>query len=151
MKVLWIVLGVLACLCLLCAGGGYFIFNKGKAIFTEAAQAGDTSFQMIATTWDTKTFESLTAPEFGEKYVKRAVPTLMNKYRTTLGPIKGTVSGHITSLNVRNNNGVSRSYATWTADATFEKGPGTATMDLVNENGKWLIMSFDVNSSAIAR
>src|SRR5688500_9381049 len=63
MKPLWIVLGVLGGLCLICGIGGYFVFAKGKAAFDEAGTYGDASFKAIATNWDMQEFKSRLAPQ----------------------------------------------------------------------------------------
>src|SRR5579862_8028501 len=149
MKWLWIVLGVLLGLCLICGGGFYFLFSKAKGTFDEAAKFGDSSFTAIATSWDINEFNSRAAPEIAEQNGKNAVPELMNRLSTSLGKLKGTVSGHITNLSVKDNNGVNAEYADWKADVTFEKGPGQATMQLISRNGKWQIIKFDVVSDLL--
>jgi hypothetical protein len=55
-KTLWIVLGVLGGLCLICAVGGYFLYAKVKGGFDEAGKFGDDSFRAIASNWDAKEF-----------------------------------------------------------------------------------------------
>ena|SRR5579862_5841959 len=147
MKVLWIVLGVLFGLCLLCAGGGYFVFNKAKGILTDATQSGDNSFRAIATGWDEKVFKEQATPGFAGQTGESGIAALAQKYKASFGPVKGAFTSHIVGINARNNNGVSQTQATWTADVTFEKGSGSVTMDLVNMNEKWLVSSLSIRST----
>lgn len=149
MKVLWIVLGVLFGLCLICGGGGYFLFMKGKGVFDEAGKFGDDSFRAIATNWDVKEFERVAAPEIAEQSGKEAIPNLMDRLSKQLGPLKGSFTSHVTSFKSQNNNGISATYADWNADATFEKGSGAVTMQLISRNGNWQVLKFDVQSTAI--
>jgi hypothetical protein len=145
MKVLWIVLGILGSLCLLCAGGSYFLLNKGKAVFDESGKYADESFQAIASKWDVEEFKKRAAPEIEQANGKDAIPNLMSRLATQLGPIKGPFDSHLTSVNT--NNGITT--AKWNADATFEKGAGHATMELISRNGTWQILKFNVESEAL--
>jgi hypothetical protein len=146
MKVLWIVLSVLGGLCLICGVGAFFLFNKGKAVFDETGKFGDDSFRAIATSWDPKEFDSRAAPEIAQQNGKNAIPDLLERLKSTLGPLKGGFTSHVTSFDSKNNNGVSITTATWIAQATFEKGAGSVTMDLVNRGDKWQILKFNVDS-----
>jgi hypothetical protein len=149
MKVLWIVLGVLGGLCLICAGGGYFLFNKGKAVFDEAGKFGDESFRAVAANWDLGEFQKRAAPEIEKDNGKDAIPNLIQRLSTQLGPLKGSFESHVTNFNAKTNNGVSYTTADWNADATFEKGPGHVTMELISRDGNWQILKFNVDSDAL--
>jgi hypothetical protein len=74
---------------------------------------------------------------------------MMARLGSQLGPLKGTFTSHLTNINAQNNNGVSETTADWTADATFEKGSGVATMQLISRNGKWQILKMNVESAAL--
>jgi hypothetical protein len=146
MKVLWIVLGVLFGLCLICGGVGYYFVNKAKGSWDDASKFGNDSFRAIASKWDIQEFQSRAAPEVAEQNGKDAIPKLIERLSTALGPLKGNVSGSVTGLNFKDYNGVNAVYADWNADVNFEKGSGEATMQLIGRNGKWEILQFHVVS-----
>ena len=106
---------------------------------------GDDSFRAIAANWDVKEFQKRAAPEIEQENGKDAIPNLMQRLSTQLGPLKGTFESHAPSIN--SNNGITT--ANWFADATFEKGPGHVTMELINRDGKWQILKFNVDSDAL--
>ena len=149
MKVLWIVLGVLLCLCLICGGAGFWLYGKGKGAMNDVDQYAHESLVAIGAKWDAKEMEQRAAPEFGDQNGEHAIPQLMDLLAQKLGPIKGTFTGNVTGYNLQNNNGVSATYADWNADVTFEKGKGSVSMQLINRNGKWQILKFDVDSDAL--
>lgn len=144
MKVLWIVLGILGGLCLICGGTGYFLFSKGRAVFDDAGKFGDESFRTIATGWDLQEFEKRAAPELAELNGTKPLPALINTYKDKLGPMK-TFTSHVPSANT--DNGVLT--ATWIADAEFEKGPGSVSMHLIQRKDKWEILGFTIQSSLL--
>lgn len=148
MKVLWIVLGVLGGLCLLCGGCGYFAYSKGKLVFDEAGKFGDDSFTAITRTWDIQALQSRAAPEVEQQNGKDALPNLVRLLSAKLGPMQNFTSS-ITGINAQNNNGETSTYADWKATATFEKGTGTATMQLIKRGDKWQILKFNVESQAL--
>ena len=144
MKVLWIVLGVLFGLCLICAGGGYWVYSKGKGALDEAGKFGDESFRTIASSWNQQDFERL-APDIA----KDDLAKLNDLLSTKLGPLKGEFTSHVTSFNARNNNGATSIEADWNADANFEKGPGHVDMKLLKVGDKWQVQSFNVESKLL--
>lgn len=148
MKVLWIVLGVLVGLCLLCAGGGYLLFRTGMNAMDDAGKFGDDSFRSIATSWDLAALESRAAPEIAEQNGPDTLPKLVATLKEKLGPMKEFTSS-LTGLRASSNNGVSATYADWKADARFEKGSGTVTMELIKRNDRWQILKFNVESDAL--
>lgn len=151
MKVLWIVLGVLGGLCLICAGGGYFLFSKGKGMIDEAGKFGDASLRAISANWSIDEFNKRAAPEIGQQNGKEAIPALLTKLSTKLGPLKGDFTSHLTNINAQNNNGASAIYVDWDTHANFEKGEGDVTMQLISRNGKWQILKFNVDSPALQK
>ena len=148
MKVLWIVLGVLFGCCLLCGGGGYFLFMKGKGVLDEASKFGSDSLQTIATNYSPEDFAKV-APQAVKDNSPEKINDFLNLLKEKLGPVKGPIEGHITNINAHNNNGDSTVSADWNADATFEKGTGQVTMQLESHNGKWEVLKFDVKSEAL--
>jgi hypothetical protein len=149
MKILWIVLGVLAGVCLLCAGGGYFLFMKGKGALDEAGKFGDESFRSITASWDQSNFMSLAAPELKSTVKQEEIDSYLAARKEALGPLK-SMDSHVTSFNAQNNNGETTITAEWNATVTFEKGSGTASMQLVKHGDKWGIARFVVDSPAVA-
>jgi hypothetical protein len=149
MKILWIVLGVLGCLCLVCAGGGYFLYTKVRDVSDDTGKFGDESFRAIAANWNVNEFKKRAAPEIEQDNGKDAIPNLMQRLSTQLGPLKGDFHSSVTNFQANNNNGVTRTTADWFADATFEKGSGHVTMELINRDGNWQILKFNVNSEAL--
>src|SRR5512140_2042580 len=102
MKVLWIVLGVLLCFCLMCGGVGYWIFARTKTNFDEGGKFGDDAFRTIASHWSVQDFDRYAAPEIAEQNDKDTIPRLMARLASALGPLKGGFTSHLTGVNATN-------------------------------------------------
>src|ERR1044072_6629904 len=151
MKVLWIVLGVLGSLCLICGVGGYFVFNKGMTVINEAVTYGNDSVKAIGADWSIDEFERR-APKIVSTNGKEKMTQLMAIYKEKLGSQKGDVKGDVLKeggIHAENNNGVSQVKGTWTADVQFENGPGHVTLEIVSHEGKWEIMNFQIQSDLL--
>lgn len=148
MKVVWIVLGVLLGACLICGGGAYMLFNKGKAAFDDAGKFGDTTFQEVATSWDPAVLKSKASPDLTKESSPEAIDALMTRLSQTLGPVK-TFKSSTTGINFNSNNGESVTTVDWSADATFEKGPGTVNMKLIKRGDDWKVFNFNVHSELL--
>lgn len=151
MKVLWIVLGVLGGLCLICGGVGYFMFNKGMGVINESVAYGNESVKAIGANWSVDEFEKR-APKIVSTNGKEQMIQLMALYKEKLGTQKGDVKGDVLKsggIHAESNNGVSEVKANWSADVQFEKGPGHVTLELVSHEGKWEIMNFQIESDLL--
>jgi hypothetical protein len=147
-KAIWIVLGILGGLCLLCGGGASLLFFKGKANADEAGSFGDQTFKTIATSWNPTSFSQLADPQIAKENGPEAIPQLMQLLSSRLGPVK-TFTSHLTGINSQANTSGSYTLVDWNANATFEKSSGHVTMQLINRGQGWKVLKFDVESPAL--
>lgn len=145
MKALWIGLAVLGGLCLLCAGGGYWLFSRGKSLYDEGVVFAGSSFRTVAHDWNYEEFRALAAPG-----TQRPDREFFDDARRNLGPLKSASPGHVTAFKIRALDGDNAAFLDWTTDATFEMGEGQATLTVVGRGGTWKIYAFNVESPRLA-
>jgi hypothetical protein len=149
MKVLWIILGVLGGLCLICAGGGYFLFSKGKAVLDEASTYASNSLSAIGTNWSYEEFQKR-GPDIVRDNGEEKIQKLLQIYQDKLGTLQDKPAGTVSSFHANSVNGASETTADWSAKAKFAKGEGTVMIHLVNRGSGWQMTEFNIQSPALS-
>lgn len=145
MRTLWIGLAVLGGLCLLCAGGGYWLFSRGKSVYDDGLAFANRSFRTLAHSWSYDEFRALADPS-----VQDPDRAFFDDARRKLGPMISMTPGRVTAFKIRALNGDNAAFLDWTTDAQFELGEGKATLTAVGRNGTWKIYAFNVESPRLA-
>ena len=157
MKALWITLGVVAFLGLLCCGGVIFagkrLFDKGMQAVNEAMEIpsgaqtyADESIRAIATSWDAKELEKRASSQLKAETSHGQFVRLMEQCKAKLGGLK-TLGTH---GSVQFNSGATTSEGAFqavgmTVSATFQKGPAEIRITVVKTGTEWQINEFRVN------
>jgi hypothetical protein len=144
-KALWIALGVLVVLGLLCCGGvvlfGRNTYNKVLAVNKEAKAYAESSLKAISEKWDVKELESRATPAFKAS----AASTLV----TVAGPTK---LGKLVSLDDLRMMDLKMSQDSAVGSSTkldlegtgvFQKGRAGVAFTLIKRDGHWSIDRFD--------
>ncbi len=146
MKVLWIVLGVIGFLCLICAGGGYYIYSQAKGFSDEAGGFADSSFKAISANWNAQELISRGDPQFLGASSTKDIEMICQAASESLGPLKSLTSS-INGLNYRN--GVKE--ADWHGTGIFLKAQSPIEMKVVNSGNGWKILYFNLPSAEVEK
>lgn len=149
MKALWIVLGIVAALGLICCGGLFFIgrgaFNTVMNANKEAMAYSEESVKAISANWDAKELESRLDPESKSQFPPDRIKQIMSEGKERLGKLKKAAPFRMTDIDV---NKASTPGATTQIElhglCSFEKGDADVIFKLAKRDEKWSIMNFVV-------
>jgi hypothetical protein len=150
MKKFFIVLGLIfLALIVLGAIGIGFVAVRGNALDKESKAYADTAIPAVITTWSEKELLDRASPE-----LKKAVTTdkmdRMFRWFATLGSLQKCEPAEgqaVMSVTPQTGKMVSAQY---TAKAKFEKAEATIKLGLIKHDDQWQILSFYVDSPALA-
>jgi hypothetical protein len=152
MKALWIVLGVLAALGLLCCGGVFFIgrnaFNSVMEINKTGTAYAQQSMEAIAANWDVKELESRASPEFKAATSKEQMAQIVALGKDKLGKLVQLQPFIMQNFNANTESGKgTATQITFNSSGKFEMGEADLSFVLVRRDDKWSIMGFKMNSA----
>jgi hypothetical protein len=152
MKALWIVLGVLAALGLLCCGGLFFVGKKAFNSVMEINKGGtayaEQSMKAIASNWDPKELESRASPEFKSATSPEQMAQIVALGKNKLGKLIELRPFVMQNFDAKTASGEgSKTLITFNGSGKFEKGEADLTFGLVRRDDKWSIMAFKMNSA----
>lgn len=127
----------------ICSGIFYLSYKKADAT---ASPRVDALFSAIANHRFADTYETETTRELREAQSKEQYAALGEKFAEELGELKFK---SLTGFKVSRHNGDSVNEATYRA--TFEKGEGTISVRLKQEDGKWKFLAFHVSSPVLKK
>ncbi len=152
MKALWITLGVLAALGLVCCGG---VFVFGKGVFESAVASSDAAnkfsdkmFPEIAKDWDPKVIAKYASPEFERDVSQRRLEKALSQYKN-LGTFKSVEPFSSAGYQANTVNGESAVTVTTKALATFEKGTAMTTLKMIGRKGDWKLLHLNLESDLL--
>ncbi|WP_338284973.1 hypothetical protein [Luteolibacter sp. LG18] len=140
--------GILGFLLLLGIGVGVLV-KKGMAVDQTSQAEAEGIIRAVAADWDTKALLDRASPELKAVAPPADLEKLFVLFRR-LGKLhdlelSGQGGLHY-SMTTDNGKVVTASYV---ANATFDGGPATVSIDLIQRAGKWEVMKFYIHSKAL--
>lgn len=156
MKVVWIVLGALFALGLLCCSG---VFLFGRGLFNSIAETNDQADRFatkvvkeLGADWDPTILKSYGSPEFKTSVSNEELALRMKNYAERLGSLKSCEP--FTAINTSSNyyNGNTLVTVHTQAKVKFEKGTGTVDVSVQKEGAaSWSVVTFEISSDALVQ
>lgn len=152
-KVLVGVLVGLGALCLICGGvaffGGSKLFQAGADAQKDAEAYANSIMPKLGANWNPAVLKENASAEFLNDTTDAEIVSFTDLIRTRLGSFKSAGPYRMTSINMSNNNGVSRTDVTLEGPAKFEEGDGQLVLKLVKTNDTWKVQNLDIQSELL--
>lgn len=128
----------------------------GKGLFDSAVKTSDAgnkyaaqALSDIAKSWNIEALEKHASKEFQEQVKEADLKVLLALYKEKLGTYKSAEPFTSSGIQAKTNNGESFVLITTKAPAEFEKAKGTVTLEVINRNDQWKVLSIEVESDAL--
>lgn len=128
----------------------------GKGLFDSAVKTSDAGNKFaaqalsdVAKNWDIEALEKHAAKEFQEQVKEADLKVLLALYKEKLGTYKSAEPFTSSGIQAKTNNGESYVLVTTKSLAQFEKAKGTVTLEVLNRNDQWKVLSIEVESDAL--
>lgn len=144
-KTLMILGGIFAVAVVVIVGAIVFAAVKGPALDRESKQYAEATLPAIISQWDIQALQARTSPEFKAAVSDEVLEKLIRIYQKLgkLKEYKGTNGQANVSLTLQQGTVISARYI---ANADFEAGPATITLDLIKHGDQWQILSLRIDS-----
>ena len=139
-KVLKIIGIIILSMILLFSGCAFYAYQQGQSYETTAIPYIEEVLPKIST-WDLETNKLYSTPESNESMKDEDLSKLL-KWLSKLGKLNSIEKPQFTRI-------MNGNYITYVFIAHYENGDATITMQLKDENGKFLINGFHVDSMAL--
>lgn len=128
----------------------------GKGLFDNAVKTSDAgnkyaavALSEIGSSWDFGALEKHASKEFQEQVKESDMKALLSIYKEKLGTYKSAEPFTSSGIQAKTNNGESFVLITTKALAQFEKAKGSVTLEVINRNDQWKVLSIEVESDAL--